>query len=53
MEDSLEDAAATGLRVTRGGGWSVNRKMVRCAYWNCYNPWRVQGSLLVLAKLYP
>jgi formylglycine-generating enzyme required for sulfatase activity len=31
VEDGLEDGAATGLRVMRGGGWAANRKMVRCA----------------------
>jgi formylglycine-generating enzyme required for sulfatase activity len=28
----LENLDATGLRIARGGGWSANRKMVRCAY---------------------
>lgn len=27
----LEALDATGLRIARGGGWSANRKMVRCA----------------------
>jgi formylglycine-generating enzyme required for sulfatase activity len=38
-EAKLEDPDATGLRVARGGGWSANRKMVRCAYRNWVDPW--------------
>jgi formylglycine-generating enzyme required for sulfatase activity len=33
-----EDPAASGLRIARGGGWAANRKMVRCAFRNWYNP---------------
>ncbi len=35
----LENLEATGIRIARGGGWSVNRKMVRCAYRHWNNPW--------------
>ncbi|MBI3959729.1 MAG: SUMF1/EgtB/PvdO family nonheme iron enzyme [Chloroflexi bacterium] len=32
QDADLENQDATGLRIVRGGGWSSNRKMVRCAY---------------------
>jgi len=35
----LENLDVTGLRVGRGGGWSANRKVVRCAYRNWLDPW--------------
>ncbi len=35
----LENLDATGIRIARGGGWSANRKMVRCAYRVRYLPW--------------
>ena len=31
LDADLENPNATGLRIARGGGWSANRKMVRCA----------------------
>ena len=34
----LENPDATGLRITRGGGWAANRKMVRCAYRGRFYP---------------
>ena len=34
----LEDPDATGLRVLRGGGWTANRRMVRCAFRGGGNP---------------
>lgn len=49
----LENLDATGLLITRGGGWSANRKMVRCAYrdwyfprnWNNFNGFRLATGL--------
>ena len=35
----LENPDATGLRIVRGGGWTANRKMVRCAYRDWIYPW--------------
>ncbi len=35
----LEDPDATGVRVTRGGGWTAHRRMVRCSFRGRYDPW--------------
>ncbi len=37
----LENLDAVGSRIARGGGWSANRKMVRCAYrgWGNAGDW--------------
>ena len=38
-DTDLENLDATGLRVVRGGGWTANSKLVRCAYRFRGNPW--------------
>jgi formylglycine-generating enzyme required for sulfatase activity len=37
-DGDLENWDATGRRIARGGGWSVNRKLVRCAYRHWLSP---------------
>ncbi len=38
-EANLEDPDATGIRVTRGGGFANHRRMLRCAFRDGYDPW--------------
>jgi formylglycine-generating enzyme required for sulfatase activity len=49
----LEDPDATGLRIVRGGAWSANRKMVRCAYRYRLNAgnWGLRGFRLARISL--
>lgn len=41
----LKNLDATGLRIARGGRWSANRKMVRCAYRYWDDPGNWNGSI--------
>jgi formylglycine-generating enzyme required for sulfatase activity len=49
---ALEDPAATGWRIARGGSWAANRKMVRCAYRGRNVPWLwLNGNGFRLARV--
>lgn len=43
VDANLEDSDAVGIRVVRGGGWTANRKMVRCAsrFWDGPGDWYI------------